>query len=87
MFGLAREELVTRTETRRRIINNQLEIMDKKSKEIEALVQKELEEMGKRLEMRSIQQGMIGNLKSKLDGIDKRLKKVEKELSEIAKSS
>jgi hypothetical protein len=61
--------------------------MDKKSKEIEALVQKELEEMGKRLEMRSIQQGMIGNLKSKLDGIDKRLKKVEKELSEIAKSS
>jgi len=87
MFGLAREELVTRTETRRRIINNQVEIMDKKSKEIEALVQKELEEMGKRLEMRSIQQGMIGNLKSKLDGIDKRLKKVEKELSEIAKSS
>ena len=52
--------------------------MDKKSKEIDALVQKELEEMGKRLEMRSIQQGMIGNLKSKLDGIDKRLKKSRK---------
>jgi len=87
MFGLAREELVRRTETRRRIINNQLEIMEKRSKEIDALVQKELEEMGKRLEMRSIQQGMIGNLKSNLDGIDKRLKKVERELSKIAKSS
>ena len=61
--------------------------MEKRSKEIDALVQKELEEMGKRLEMRSIQQGMIGNLKSNLDGIDKRIKKVERELSKIAKSS